>query len=135
MGVASGTGAPIDKCLPYHPPMIVRVVTARVRSERAAAFNAKLRQQLPILREQPGLVYAKLARKVDADGEDVILFEEWRDTAALYGWAGPQITKPRLLPGTEDLVERLQVEHYEALDVDLDDAGLPVAVPGRASWP
>lgn len=105
--------------------MIVRVLTVRVRSDRAAAFNTKLRQQLPILREQPGLVYAKLARKVDADGEDVLLFEEWRDTAALYGWAGPLITKPRLLPGTEDLVERVQVDHYEALDVDLDELGAP----------
>ncbi len=105
--------------------MIVRVVTARVRSDRAAAFNTKLRQQLPVLREQPGLVYAKLARKVDADGEDVLLFEEWRDTAALYGWAGPLITRPRLLPGTEELVERLLVEHYEALDVDLDEQGVP----------
>ena len=104
--------------------MIVRVVTARVRSDRAAAFNAKLRQQLPILRQQPGLVYAKLARQVDADGENVLLFEEWRDTAALYGWAGPLITKPRLLPGTEDLVDRLEVDHYEALDLDLDDQSL-----------
>ena len=110
--------------LPYHHPMIVRVVTARVRSDRAAAFNAKLRQQLPILRQQPGLVYAKLARQVDADGENVLLFEEWRDTAALYGWAGPLITKPRLLPGTEDLVDRLEVDHYEALDLDLDDPSL-----------
>ena len=103
--------------------MIVRVLTARVRSDRAAAFNAKLRQQLPILRESPGLVYAKLARQVDADGENVLLFEEWRDTAALYGWAGPQITKPRLLPGTEDLVDRLEIDHYEALDMDLDEQG------------
>ncbi len=103
--------------------MIVRVLTARVRSDHAAAFNAKLRQQLPILREQPGLVYVKLARQVDADGENVLLFEEWRDTAALYGWAGPLITKPRLLPGTEDLVDRLGVDHYEALDMDLDEQG------------
>lgn len=105
--------------------MIVRVLTARVRTDRAAAFNSKLRQQLPILREQPGLVYAKLARKVDPDGETVVLFEEWRDTNALYGWAGPLITKARLLPGTEDLVERLEVDHYEALDMDLDESGTP----------
>lgn len=103
--------------------MIVRVVTARVRSDRAAAFNAKLRQQLPILREQPGLVYVKLARQVIGDSEEVILFEEWRDTAALYAWAGPAITKPRLLPGTEELVENLGVTHYESLDMDLDDLG------------
>jgi antibiotic biosynthesis monooxygenase (ABM) superfamily enzyme len=105
--------------------MIVRVVTARVRSERAAAFNSLLRQQLPILREQPGLVYTKLVRQVDGDGENVLLFEEWRDTAALYGWAGPQITKPRLLPGAEDLVERLEVNHYEALDTDFEDSVPP----------
>ena len=105
--------------------MIVRVLTARVRSDRAAAFNTMMRKQMPILREQPGLVYAKLARQVDTEGEEVVLFEEWRDTAALYGWAGPVITKARLLPGTEELVERLTVTHYEALDVDLDESGVP----------
>ena len=110
--------------LPYHLVMIVRVLTARVRSERAAELNAKLRQQLPILREQPGLVYVKLARQVGPTDEEVLLFEEWRDTAALYAWTGPVITRPRLLPGTEDLVDELRVTHYEALDVDLDpDAG------------
>jgi len=100
--------------------MIVRVLTARVRAERAAAFNTMLRQQLPILREQPGLVYVKLARQVGPTHEEVLLFEEWRDTAALYGWAGPVITKPRLLPGTEELVDELKVSHYEALDIDPD---------------
>jgi antibiotic biosynthesis monooxygenase (ABM) superfamily enzyme len=98
--------------------MIVRVLIAKVRSERAAAFNAKLRQQLPLLREQPGLVYVKLARQVHADDEEVLLFEEWRDTASLYGWAGPAINKPRFLPGTEELVDRVEVTHYEALDID-----------------
>ena len=106
--------------------MIVRVVTARVRSERAAAFNAKLRLQLPLLREQPGLVYVKLARQVQGDEEEVLLFEEWRDTASLYGWAGPEINRPRFLPGTEELLDRVIVMHYEALDVDLDESGTAV---------
>ena len=106
--------------------MIVRVVTARVRSERAAAFNSILRQQLPILREQPGIVYIKLVRQVDTEGENVLLFEEWRDTASLYAWAGPHITKARLLPGAEELVEHLEVNHYEALDVDFDEEVVPL---------
>lgn len=55
--------------------MIVRVVTAKVRSERAVAFN----------------------------DEAVLLFEEWRDT--------------------EDLLDNVSVEHYGALDVDLDESG------------
>ncbi|MEX1170635.1 MAG: antibiotic biosynthesis monooxygenase [Chloroflexota bacterium] len=113
--------------------MIVRVVTARVRSDRAAAFNSMLRQQLPILREQRGLVYTKLVRQVDADGENVLLFEEWRDTAALYAWAGPEITKPRLLPGAEELVERVEVDHYEALDMDLEEEFLPPPRPVETS--
>ena len=110
--------------------MIVRVLTATVRAERAAAFNTMLRKQLPILREQPGLVYVKLARQVGPTHEEVVLFEEWRDTAALYNWAGPVITKPRLLPGTEELVDELKVAHYEALDIDPDsDVG---AGPGES---
>lgn len=103
--------------------MIVRVLTARVRSERAAAFHGLLRQQLPILREQPGLVYVKLARQVGPTDEVVLLFEEWRDSTSLYRWTGPVITKPRLLPGTEDLVDRFEVSHYEALDIDFDEDG------------
>jgi hypothetical protein len=53
--------------------------------------------------------------------EEVVLFEEWRDTAALYGWAGPEIMRPRLVPGTEDLIEDVNIAHYEALDIDPDE--------------
>jgi hypothetical protein len=105
--------------------MIVRVLTARVRADRAGQFNELMRRQLPILREQDGLLYVKLARRVDRQGEDVILFEEWRDIPALYGWAGPEIDKPRLVPGSEQLVDDLSVTHYEALDVAIvhDETG------------
>jgi len=110
--------------------MIVRVLTATVRSDRAAAVNAKFRQHLPILREQPGLVYVKLARKVGPMHEEILLVEEWRDTAALYAWTGPTITNARLLAGIDDLVDDLVVSHYEALDVDLDaDAALGTESP------
>lgn len=100
--------------------MIVRVLTAKVKPHRAAEFNALLRQQLPILREHPGLRYVKLARQVRADGEEVLLFEEWADADSLYGWAGPDISKARLMPGAEEHVDAVQVRHYEALDVEPD---------------
>ena len=98
--------------------MIVRLVTATVRTDRAGSFNALMRAQLAILREHPGLVYVKLARRVQGDLEEVVLYEEWRDTASLYGWAGPELTRPRLIPGAEDLVTDVSVTHYEALDID-----------------
>lgn len=100
--------------------MIVRILMATVKAERAGTFNELMRQQVPRLREQPGLVYVKLARRMRQGVEEVVLFEEWRDTAALYGWAGPEIMRPRLVPGTEDLIDDVTIAHYEALDMDLD---------------
>jgi hypothetical protein len=98
--------------------MIVRVVTATVKAERAGTFNALMRAQLPALRQSPGLVYVKLARRIRGDSEEVLLYEEWHDTASLYGWTGPEITRARLHPGAEELTTSLSVVHYEALDLD-----------------
>jgi quinol monooxygenase YgiN len=98
--------------------MIVRIVTATVRTDRAGSFNALMRAQLPILKEHPGLVYVKLARRVQGDVEEVLLYEEWQDTASLYGWTGREVTRPRLVPGAEELLTDVTVSHYEALDVD-----------------
>jgi heme-degrading monooxygenase HmoA len=98
--------------------MIVRLVTATVKAERAGAFNELMRQQLPSLRQSPGLVYAKLARRIDGDSEEVVLYEEWRDTTSLYTWTGPELMRPRLVPGAEELATRITIVHYEALDIE-----------------
>ena len=113
--------------------MIVRILTARVMPGEANKFNALIREELPILRAQPGLVYAKLARRFESDGtEEVVLIEEWRDPDAVYGWAGPDLSKPRLLPGSEELLMDLKVVHYEALDLDVP---LPAATPASDPRP
>ena len=102
--------------------MIVRILTARVPRENVGPFNDLLRAQLTELREQPGLVYAKLARRLNEDhGEEVVLVEEWRTPTDLFDWTRGRLTKPRLLPGTEDLIEDLVISHYEALDLAPDD--------------
>ena len=63
--------------------------------------------------------YAKLARRLDhTDAEEVVLFEEWRTPDDLWAWTGGRINVPRLLPGTEELIENLTISHYEALDVE-----------------
>ena len=99
--------------------MIVRVLRARIRPGKVGAFNAVFRQQVPLLKEQPGVVYVKLARRLQPDGgEDVVLFEEWQDAAALYAWVGPNLMEPRLVPGAKELIDELVVAHYEALDKD-----------------
>ncbi len=99
--------------------MIVRVLTARVLPKHAAQFNELLRAQLAELREQPGLVYVKLARRFDENGDqEVVLFEEWRTPSDLWTWTRGRLAQPRLLPGTEELIDNLTITHYEALDID-----------------
>lgn len=96
--------------------MIVRVLRANVRAGRVGQFNALFRRQVGLLREQPGLAYVKLARRLQSDGsEEAVLFEEWLDAASLYAWVGPNLAEPRLIPGVRELVEEIHVAHYEVL--------------------
>jgi heme-degrading monooxygenase HmoA len=114
--------------------VIVRILTARVPRQNVGPFNDLLRAQLTELREQPGIVYAKLARRLNEnEGEEVVLVEEWRTPADLFAWTRGRLTKPRLLPGTEDLVEGVTITHYEALDLSPDDLALRVL--GRPAGP
>jgi hypothetical protein len=99
--------------------VIVRVLRANVRAGRVGAFNALFRRQVALMREQRGLVYVKLARRLQADGgEEAVLFEEWQDAASLYGWVGPNLAEPRLVPGVRELVDEIHVAHYEVLAED-----------------
>ena len=100
--------------------MIVRVLTARVRAGRVGQFNNAMRQLQDEMRGQSGLVYVKLARRLQADGgEEVVLFEEWRDPDSVYAWAGQDLSKPRLVAGAVEAAESISVMHYEALDTDM----------------
>jgi heme-degrading monooxygenase HmoA len=121
-------GSPSDRRVQRSAPVsivgdnaevIVRVLRARIRPGKVGAFNAVFRRQVPLLKEQPGLVYVKLARRLQPDGgEDVVLFEEWKDAASMYAWVGPNLTEPRLVEGAKDLIDEVVVAHYEALDGD-----------------
>jgi hypothetical protein len=114
--------------------VIVRVLTARVAGPNVGQFNHKLRAQLDELRLQKGLVYAKLARRLTEDGgEEVVLFEEWRTPADLWEWTGGRLNRPRLLPGTEDLIDDLVISHYEALDLTPEELELSVIEGGSDS--
>ena len=102
--------------------MIVRVLTARIRTTKVAAFNALFREQVTLLREQPGLQYLRFARRFLTDGdEEAVLFEEWEDSASLSSWVGPNLAEPRLIDGVRELVDDLQVAHYEVLATGAED--------------
>jgi heme-degrading monooxygenase HmoA len=111
--------------------VIVRVLRARINVAKVSAFNAVFRRQVALLRQQPGLAYVKLARRLQPDGgEEAILFEEWRDADSLYAWVGPNLTEPRLVPGARELIEELIVAHYEVLAEEDQES---FAIPPSAS--
>lgn len=102
--------------------MIVRVLTARVRAGKVASFNALFRRQVALLREQRGLDHLTFARRFRSDGEqEAVLIEEWQDAQSLYAWVGPNLSEPRLIPGTRELIEDVAVVHYEALADAIDE--------------
>jgi heme-degrading monooxygenase HmoA len=103
--------------------VIVRVLQVRVTARNVARFNLLFRHQVDLLKEQPGLEYVKLARRLQPGGdEEVLLVEEWRTPADVYRWAGANLAEPRLVPGTRELMESISVSHYEALDRTVDDS-------------
>lgn len=107
--------------------MIVRVLRARVRADRVGACNTVLRRQVALVREQPGLTYVNLARRLKPDGgQEAILFEEWQDAESLYAWVGPDLAEPKLLPGARQLIDELVVAHYECLTDALIETDQPV---------
>jgi quinol monooxygenase YgiN len=111
------------------PGVIVRVLRAQVRSGRVAAFNVVFRKQVALLREQPGLLYVKLARRLEPDGgQEAVLFEEWADAASLYAWVGPNLAAPRLVPGARELIDSLTVSHFEVLADDGITHGLSASL-------
>lgn len=92
-----------------------------------ARFNQMLRGKLDVLHQQPGLVYAKLARRLNETGdEEVVLFEEWATPADLWTWTGGHLTEPKLLPEMNTLIEELSITHYEALDMAVEGTPVPM---------
>ena len=111
--------------------VIVRVVQVRVSARNVARFNLLFRHQVDLLKEQPGLEYVKLARRLQPGGdEEVLLVEEWLTPADVYRWAGANLTEPRLVAGTRELIDTITVTHYEALDRVVDDSADALAAAG-----
>ena len=101
--------------------MIVRVLTANVQINRSGQLHELMRRQLPLLRSYEGLVYVKLARRMEAQTEQIVLIEEWQDAQSMYAWTGPDLSVARLLPGSAELIDQLTVTHYEALDIEVTE--------------
>ena len=107
--------------------MIIRVLTVQIEAPNVAEANGLMRQLLSDLRAQPGLAYAKLARRLkENDDEEMVLIEEWLTPADLFEWTGGRLQEARLPENARPLFRDLRITHYESLDrlpenLDIDE--------------
>ena len=99
--------------------MIVRVLTATLKADQAGQFNELMRTQLPLLRDYPGLRYAKLARRIPRWPAGGVPLRGMEGHGVAVRLGGPRPRAAAAPAGRRrDLVLDLRVAHYEALDVD-----------------
>jgi hypothetical protein len=106
--------------------MLIRVLTFHIAERNVGEANVRMRSLLDELRAQPGLGYAKLARRLVDHNEEMILFEEWLTPADLFRWTGGELQRARLPERMPDLFEDLVISHFESLDVVPEDLDLEV---------
>jgi heme-degrading monooxygenase HmoA len=105
--------------------LIVRVLEGRVHSGRVTVFRQQAKRVLEDARREDGLVHAQIARQVNADGgEEIIFVSVWRDLEALYGWLGTTdlLNTPVFNGGTFDVFEHFEVQHYEVCELEAPEA-------------
>jgi len=122
--------------------MLVRVLTFQIAEPNAMEAHVHMRSLLTDLREQPGLAYAKLARRLLDAHEEMVLIEEWLTPTDLFEWTRGHLERARLPERMPELFDNLVITHYESLDrvadeLDLDviegdggeDEGAPASIP------
>jgi hypothetical protein len=114
--------------------MLVRVVAAHVAADDVGGVNSEMRAFLTDIRAQPGLAYAKLARRLlPDDSEEILLVEEWLTPADLFAWTRGELDSPRLPKVSHGLLRNVTITHYESLDRMPEELDLEVIEGGLAT--
>jgi hypothetical protein len=114
--------------------MILRVVRAAVvpgrEEELSDAFRMVVSAALP---EIPGLLRGTFGRHMHDSGERVILTTLWTDWASLRAAIGDDWQRPHFFAALQDLIEDVDVEHYEvgAEYAEGEGVTLPVSPPAK----
>lgn len=94
--------------------MILRVVRAAVVPGREEELTDAFRQIVgAALPEIPGLLRGTFGRHMHDAGERVILVTLWSDWAGLREQIGDEWERPHFFAALHDLIEDIEVEHYE----------------------
>ena len=107
--------------------MIIRVGTGHVPERHVGAVNEAIRERMPEVLSQEGLVACHLGRQFDATGQKLLLVTVWRDMHALYRWVDGDLNRRVILRGLDSQLDRFDLQLYESL------VELPEPTPGDAT--
>lgn len=106
--------------VPWSRCLIARILTGSVAAALVPEFNATAGATMLGVRRQDGLRTAFVARQIETDGGEQIVFTTvWEDMPALYAWIGASdlMQVPGSIQDFEGLVGAREVQYFEVLDL------------------
>jgi antibiotic biosynthesis monooxygenase (ABM) superfamily enzyme len=99
--------------------MIVRILRARVRAERAYRFRERAPQKLTAARKVDGLIDAQLMTQAGPFDHEFVFITRWPSMEPLYAWAGGVDLLAKLIyfQDLEDMLVDFEIQHYVDVEV------------------
>lgn len=100
--------------------MIIRILRARVRKERAYEFRERALEKLAAARRVEGLIDARLMTQAGPVDHEFVFISRWPSMEPLYAWAGGKdlLARPIYFAGLEDYLVEFDIQHYVELEPD-----------------
>jgi heme-degrading monooxygenase HmoA len=98
--------------------MIVRILRARVRAERAFVFRQRALAKLTAARQVDGLIDARLVTQSGPIEHEFVFISRWRSMEPLYAWAGGKdlLARPIYFDDLEEFLVEFDIQHYIELE-------------------
>ena len=94
--------------------MIIRVFAARLKPGMRGQYERLCRASaLPLMREQPGCLSARIERIREDRPNDFVLVSLWRDIESIRAFIGERWQEAFILPGEADLLLEVSVQHFD----------------------
>ena len=109
--------SPLEVCgrnLVRGTSMIVRIFRVRVLPGRLSDWKNKVEGiSIPWLRQQEGLIAFYPGKPIDPQDREFWMISIWKDVESIKKVAGPEWQQPILLEDEADLVETVEIHHFE----------------------
>src|SRR4051812_3360921 len=93
-------------------PVIIRLGSGHVSERNAGPIHEIIRERLPDVMRQDGIVACHVGRTTDATGESLVIITAWRDMAALYAWVEGDLGRLVILRDLEARIDRFKLQLF-----------------------